>query len=311
MESIEALKGVETELIFIDNDSHDDSVEYIAKHFPQVRIIKNKINNGYAGAADQGIKESKGEFVMIVNPDIVFEPDYLKLLVAKMHADKKIGAIIGKLRRYDFQHDKKTNVIDSAGLLMYRSRRCVDRGQAEEDRGQYDTAEQVFGVTGACPLYRREALEDIEIFGESFDTHFFMYKEDVDISWRLLLLGWKSFYEPVAVAYHGRGTGVFDRAGAIKVAQNRKNLPQFTKHYSFINERLMRLKNEMPTHVLRDVLPIIWKEILMVGWMTIREPFLWKSMVQLFKKMPYALKQRKEIMKKKRASYRDIVRWFV
>lgn len=310
MQSLGELKDVKTETIFIDNDSHDDSVEYVAKHFPHVRVIKNKVNNGYAGAADQGVKESKGEYVMIVNPDIVFEPDYLAVLVKKLEEDRKIGAIIGKLRRYDFEKDKKTSVIDSAGLLMYKNRRCVDRGQAQEDHGQYDRAEEVFGITGACPLYRRSALDDIEIHGEIFDTGFFMYKEDVDVSWRLRLFGWTCFYEPAAVAYHGRGTGIFDRAGAVKVAQNRKNLSPFQKHYSFINERVMRMKNELPLHMLADAFHIIGKELLMVGWMTIREPYLWKSMIQLWKKIPHAMKWRREIMKKKRAGYAEMKKWF-
>ena len=315
LDSVEALDFKEKEVIFIDNASQDKSVEFVLKHYPKIRVFANKENSGYAGGANQAVAVSRGDFVLIMNPDIVFEPDYLTVLMKRLHTDKKIGAIIGKLRKYDFaaqnsQH-KKTNFIDSAGLFMHRNRRCVDRGQGEEDRGQYNTAEEVFGITGACPLYRREALEDCKVSGEYFDNSFFMYKEDVDIAWRMRLFGWKCFYEPAAMAYHGRGTGVVDRRTLWTVARERKGLSKFQKYYSYKNERLMRVKNELWISAARDFLPIIWKEILMFGWMILREPFLFKSLGRFFLQLPGALKKRLEIMQRKKASARDIGQWFI
>ncbi len=161
LDSILELSWKDKEVIIIDNASTDGSVEFVLKHYAvsgAVRVIANKENSGYAGGANQAINVSRGEFVMILNPDIVFEQDYLDVLMERFKKDEKIGAIIGKLRKYDFGRNEKTNLIDSAGLLMFRNRRCVDRGQGEEDCGQYDSAEEVFGVTGACPLYRRRSL---------------------------------------------------------------------------------------------------------------------------------------------------------
>ena len=283
----------------LDNASSDDSVELVLQHFPEVRVVANKENSGYTGAANQAVAISKGDAILIMNPDIIFEPDYLKVLVARLARDKKIGAIIGKLRKYDFAHEEKTKIIDSAGLLMMRSRRCVDRGQGEEDHGQYDAPEEVFGVTGACPLYRRTALEDCKIRGEYFDRDFFMYKEDVDLSWRLGLFGWKCFYEPKALAYHGRGTGAIERAGVLSVAKARGKLSRFQKYYSYKNERLMRVKNETWKGFARDFFPIVWKEILMTGWMIFREPYLLKSLGKFFMQLPGAVRKRREIMKRR------------
>lgn len=305
LDSVLALDFPRKEVIFIDNASSDASVAYVLKHYTDVRVIANKENSGYAGGANQAVEVSSGEFVMILNPDIVFESDYLKILVERLREDSKIGAIIGKLRKFDFAVHKKTNLMDSAGLLMYRNRRCVDRGQGEEDNGQYDKPEEVFGVTGACPLYRRAALEGCKIhagFGrasefEYFDNDFFMYKEDVDLSWRMGLFGWKSFYEPAALAYHGRGTGVIHRAGLWDVAKNRSSLSRFQKYYSYKNERLMRVKNELWGSALRDFFPILWKEVLMFGWMSLREPFLWKSFFHFLRQLPGAVRKRREIMR--------------
>lgn len=301
----------EKEVIFLDNASSDGSVAFVLKHYPLVRVIANKENSGYAGGANQAVSVSRGDFILIMNPDIVFELDYVEVLAKRLEADRNIAAIIGKLRKYDFTHHQKTNLIDSAGLVMYRNRRCVDRGQGEEDRGQFDDAQEVFGITGACPLYRRTALEDCKIGGEYFDNGFFMYKEDVDIAWRMRLFGWKCFYEPKAVAYHGRGTGVVDRNTLWQVAKQRKGLSKFQKYYSYKNERLMRVKNELWGNAARDFFPILWKEVLMFGWMVLREPFLWKSLGKFLWQLPGAFWKRREIMKRRKATAQNIRKWFV
>lgn len=310
LDSVLKLNCGEREVIFLDNASTDKSVEYVFKNYPDVRLVANEKNLGYAGGANQAIAISKGEFVMILNPDIIFEPDYLDILMKRLKHDAKIGAIIGKLRKFDFERHRKTSLIDSAGLLMFKNRRCVDRGQGEEDRGQYDTAEEVFGITGAAPLYRRSALEDIKVCGEIFDNDFFMYKEDVDVSWRLRLFGWKCFYEPAAVAYHGRGTGVLSRDSSLKVAKNRGALSKFQRFYSYKNERLMRVKNELLSHTLRDLPHILFKGVLMSGWIVLREQFLFKSLWRFLKQLPRALKKRREIMKKRKATAKEIKKWF-
>lgn len=311
LESVLEMDYSDKEVIFLDNASTDDSVKFVYKHFPGARVIANQYNSGYAGGANQAVKVSSGKFILIMNPDIVFERDYLKILIGKLQRDKQIGAIIGKLRKYDFEANKKTNLIDSAGLLMFKNRRCVDRGQGEEDKGQYNEAIEVFGITGAAPLYRREALEDIKVNGEYFDSDFFMYKEDIDISWRLLLRKWKCFYEPEAIAYHGRGTGIFNRSSVFSVAGNRKNLSKFQKYYSYKNERLMRVKNELVGNVARDFPSILWKEILMAGWIIVREQFLIKSFLKFLAQLPSALRKRREIMKRRKIGDKEMQRWFM
>ena len=313
VEGVGALHGSVNikEVIFLDNASADDSVEYVRKHFPSVTVVANSKNSGYAGAANQAVKISKGEFILILNPDIVFEPDYLKIIVKRLKDDEKIGAAIGKLRKYDFESHKKTNIIDSAGLVMYCNRRCVDRGQGEQDEGQFDEPQEVFGITGACPLYRRSALEDCKVGDEYFDESFFMYKEDVDISWRLRLLGWKCFYEPAALAYHGRGTGVVERGGIWQVVKGRSSLTKFQKYFSYKNERLMRVKNETWRGVTRDFLPILWKEILMFGWMIFREPFLWKSFGRFWIQLPGALRKRSYIQRRRKINWNQMKGWFL
>jgi len=305
-----ALENVEHEIVVLDNASGDGSVEFVREHFSNVCVIANSENRGYAGGANDAIRATRGEYVMLLNPDIRLSPDYAQKLLARMSYAKDIGAMQGKLLQWDFEKNEATGFIDSAGLQMFKNRRCVDRGQGEEDIGQYERAGEVFGVTGACPLYRREALEDVLIDGEYFDESFFMYKEDVDLSWRLRLFGWLCFYDPEAIGYHGRGTGAVLRRGAMEVAKKRGGLSEFQRSLSYTNERLMRVKNELTGLFLRHALHILWKEFLMTGWIILRERFLFAAFKDFLKKYAQARKRRSIIMRQKRVASSEIVRWF-
>lgn len=321
-----ASKDVRLELIFIDNASSDGSFEEAQalikdenkKRFEKIVWIKNADNKGYSGAADQGVFESTGKYILIANPDIVFESNYIAHLVERMDADNAIGACSGKLRRFDFAAYFKTNnltngktmMIDSAGLVIYKNRRCVDRGQGLEDNGNYDSIEEVFGVTGACPFYRKAALDTVMIDGHYFEPDFFMYKEDIDICWRLRLLGWSCWYFPQAIAYHGRGTGAIERESLVSVIKNRSTLPRFTKHHSYRNERVMRLRNEFLPHVIRHLPSIIWREFLMFGWMLIREPYLLRALREFINLIPATLKKRASFKKRITVSAEEMIKWF-
>lgn len=232
------------EIIFIDNESKDGSYEFMKRQYSNrdIILIRNQINNGYAGAANQGIKLSKGKYVMILNPDIIMEEDFIQKMYEFIDKDEDIAALSGKLLKYDFENDKKLNYIDSAGIIMFKSTRCIDRGQNEEDLGQYDKTEQVFGVCGAAPLYRRSSLELVAIDGEYFDEDFFAYKEDIDLSWRLNLLGFKNMYYPNAVAYHGRGFGSSNK-GLIGKIIHRRSTSKYLRRLSYRNHHLMLYKN--------------------------------------------------------------------
>lgn len=309
IESLLQQTYVDREIILIDNDSHDGSCAFVQEKFPSVTAVCNKDNIGYSGAANQGIKLAKGEYVMLMNPDIKFEPDYIEKCITKMEEDQKIAAICGKIYKYDFEKDKKTNFIDTVGLFCFRNRRVIDDGQGLEDKGQFDQEKEVFGISGACPIYRKEALEDVKIEDEYLDDDFFMYKEDVDISWRFLLYGWTCYYLPSAVAYHGRGTGVLKRFTHTEVLRNRSKLNKFQKYYSYKNQRLMQLKNEYWSGLFKDFFPIIGKEILVAGYIIFREPQLIKSWFHMLSQIPSALKKRRHIVKHRRRLSKEMDQW--
>lgn len=314
------------EVIFIDNNSTDDSVEFVKSAYAKrldggthhhLTVIKNPDNIGYTGAANQGMEMSKGDYVVITNPDIIYTPTYFEKAIAHMESDPQIAAFTGKVIKYDFGAQnsdgtigRPTNLIDTVGLAIFRSRRVIDDGQGLPDDGRFDIdaisgGHQVFGISGACPIYRRKALEDARIDGEILDNNFFMYKEDVDLSWRLTLLGWKCWFDPRIVAYHGRGTGVQQRFTTGQMLSHRDALTPFQKSYSFTNQRLMQVKNELWGNFWHDCLFIIARELATLVYITFKEPYNWKSVIKFFRLLKSTLEKRRQIMVKAEAHWRD------
>lgn len=300
------------EVIFIDNDSPEKTgLHFVQQNYEdKVKIIANDENIGYAAAANQGIEKAKGDYIVITNPDIIYTSTYFEKIIEPMQKDPQIAAITGKVYKYDFENDKPTKIIDTVGLFAYKNRRIIDDGQGLLDEGQFEVEGEVFGVSGACPLYRKKALQDVKILGEYMDEDFFMYKEDVDLSWRFLLYGWKNYYYPKAIAYHGRGTGIHKRFTAKQTLKNRKKLSKFQRKYSFRNQLLMEKKNEMWRTFFGDFFPIMFKKILTPLYITFREPHLWGSYLSYLTKLPRILKKRRIIMENKRVSTAEIRRWF-
>ncbi|MBI4232484.1 glycosyltransferase family 2 protein, partial [Candidatus Peregrinibacteria bacterium] len=240
----------------------------------------------------------------------IYTETYFEKVIARIEKDPKIAAITGKVYKYDFDQQKPTNIIDTVGLFAYKNRRVIDDGQGLIDEGQFDEECETFGVSGACPLYRREALEDVKIMDEYLDEDFFMYKEDVDLSWRFLLYGWKSLYYPKAIAYHGRGTGIFKRFLNKEILKNRNKLSKFQKQYSFKNQLLMQAKNEPLATFFLDFFPIVFRRLATMAYITIKEPYLWGSYFKYLKQLPKALKKRRIIMKNRKISNKDLKKFF-
>lgn len=317
LDSLFAQTYPNVKVFFIDNDSPDKTCvdfvreTYPMKKFENLTVVANPDNKGYTGAGNQGIALAKNaDYILITNPDIIFEPDYFAKVVERMERDKKIAAITGKVKKYDFEHKKQTNFIDTVGLFSFPNRRIIDDGQGLEDDGRFDQEKEVFGISGACPLYRKAALDDVKIFDEYLDDDFFMYKEDVDLSWRFQLFGWKCLYYPKAVAWHGRGTGVLKRFTHLQVMKNRSKLSDFQKFYGFRNQRLMQLKNEMWGNAFKHPINLLVKEFLIFGYVLLREPKLIKAYFALLKKIPAMLKKRKFIMKHKKVGWQEMEKWF-
>lgn len=295
------------EIVVIDQASTDDSVKKVRQLFPKIRVIENE-NTGYAGGANKAYDETDGEYLLIMNPDVTLEKNYISMLIKEMEKDKKIGAITGKVLKTLPKNLPKNFVpiIDTTGLLAFKNRRVVDRGQGLPDCGQFEKQEEVFGVSGCLALYRRRSLADMETPSKSphakngrevWDYDFFMYKEDIDVSWRLNLRGWKCVYTPKARAFHARGTAVLKRYSNLDVIKHRESVSPLARYHSYKNQRLMQIKNEISRDMFKDFFTLFFREILTTGYVLLREPATFKAFFHLLRQLPSAFKKRAYIQK--------------
>ena len=283
-----------SEIIAVDNASTDDTREVVRRYDP-VHLIENPANLGFAAAANQGIRASKGEFILLVNPDVSFRPGFVAPLVAALEADTEAGAAAPLLIRPDGM------TVDSAGLVMGKDRKAVDRGRDEVNAGQYGAPCRVFGASGAAALYRRSMLEDAAVDGEYFDESFFAYKEDVDLAWRANLLGWKTLYVPSAVAVHGRGWKTSSRG----------DVPRPIRRRSHANRYLTIIKNDDPVNFAIHGPRVLVYELKLFFYSLLFEPFLLLACGDVMRLLGGAIKKRRAVMARRRLSPRGMRGLFV
>jgi GT2 family glycosyltransferase len=181
------------EVVLVDNGSEDGSSEYVRANWPEVNVIEAGKNLGFAAGNNLGISSARGHYIVLLNNDTRVRPGWLSGLIVAAESDPAIGAVTSKLVFMD-----RPCVIQNAGSLVLSDGSGGDRGTGEEDKGQYDQREEVFAACGAAVLLNPTMLQDVGLF----DSRFFAYYEDTDLSWRMRLRGWKVVYEPAAVVEH-------------------------------------------------------------------------------------------------------------
>lgn len=181
------------EIIFVDNGSIDGSVEFVKNRFPGVIILRHDTNLGFSEGVNSGFRISRGKFIATINNDAEADENWIKNLMTVMESGTDIGCCGSKMMRY---YDRK--IIDSAGIVVCQSGNAYDRGREKKDIGQYDIQEEIFGACAGAALYRRKMLDEIGFF----DKEYFAYFEDVDLSFRMHLFGWKCVFVPNAIVYH-------------------------------------------------------------------------------------------------------------
>jgi len=181
------------EVILVDNASTDNSVEWVREHYPQVRLLCNETNVGFAAANNQAIRASAAPFVVTVNNDARADPEWLAALVAVAESDPRVGMCASKMIFAD-----RPNVINSTGINLDAVGIAWDRRGGELDNRLETEPVEVFGPCAGAALYRRAMLDEIGLFDEDF----FAYLEDVDLAWRARLAGWRCLYVPAARVFH-------------------------------------------------------------------------------------------------------------
>ena len=186
------------EILVADNGSSDESARIVERVTPDAACLRLGRNLGFAGAANAGIRVSRGEWIAILNNDTEADPDWLAECVAAAERHPRAAFLASRILQFN---DRSR--IYSAGDCFLRAGIGYRRGQERQDREEYRSEEEVFSACGCAALYRRAALEE----RGGFDESFFAYLEDVELGIRLRIAGHCGWYVPKAVVYHhGGGT---------------------------------------------------------------------------------------------------------
>ena len=216
-------------------------------------------------------------FVLLLNPDVQLDPSFAAVMLRETAARPDVALASGKLLR------PGGVLIDSAGIRMPRHRRARDRGSEQQDRGQYDRAERVFGVSGAAMWIRRSVLPALALAGEVFDEDFFAYHDDTDFAWRAQRLGFEALYHPEARAIHGRRWR----------REHRFAIEPWVRRHSFKNHYLQIVKNERGRDLVRNLPALVGWEFLRLGYALVRDQEVLPGYWQAARALPRAWGKRR------------------
>ena len=223
------LEGIEAEVFVVDNNSTDNSVEVVSRDYPWVHLIYNIENLGFSKANNIAIRQSAGEYVLLLNPDTVVEQDTLHHVITFMDEHPEAGAAGVKMHNADgslapeSRRAVPTPLVAARKMLGFTKRYYMSHLS-------WDVPGQIQVVSGAFFMIRRKALEQVGLLDEDF----FMYGEDIDLSYRLLKGGWQNWYLPYSIIhYKGQSTQKSDFRYVHVFYQ--AMLIFFRKHYSHLS----------------------------------------------------------------------------
>lgn len=278
-----------SQIIVVDNNSQDNSLKII-KSYPGVQAIALDYNSGYAAGANLGIKKCSSDLVLVANADIILDEKLNEKVIEKFKADDELALLSPLILRFD----RKT--VDSAGQSCSRALYPVEIGFNKPAAEVPLKERNVFSVCGAATVFRREALEKLQIAGEYYDEDFFIFWEDFDIGWRAALFGLKTLFFPDALVYHYRsGTLKKNFLSRFSLALARNS---FIKYHLVKNRYLTLIKNFRFKKNYRTIPFVFLKDIPWIGLLTISAP---KIIIELMKSGKYikkALQKRKMIKAK-------------
>ncbi len=290
-----------TEIVVLDNASQDGTVKLVRNNFPAVRILSSPLNLGFGGGHNRIIRQTKASFVLVLNQDAFLSPTFLQEIMAAVLERPEVGIAGGKLYSLRETDAEGANVVDMTWLDLEKRRRQVCYAHGLPDREESRMPRFVFAIDGAATLLRREMLEDVEIDGEYYDEDFFAGKEDLDLSWRAQLYGWKCLYVPSAIGKHVRTFTPRDRrstvAGGLRTSSVR-------------NRYLLMLKNDLWKHFVRHFPQIAIYDLKILAYILLYERSSLWAYAQTARLIPKALHKRKVIMSRKRVGDEYILQWF-
>ncbi len=221
------------EVLVVDNASTDSTVALVKNQFPQVKLIQNKENIGFAPANNQAIRQSSGRYVLLLNPDTEVKQNALELLVQYLEAHPNVGAV-GPLT-FNPDNTLQTSCYPRPTLLrefwrLFHLDRMWLYGSYRMSDWNQNQPRQVDTLLGACLMVRRKILDEIGLLDEDY----FIYSEEIDLCYRLQQAGWTLFWVPRAKIIHCGGQSTKQVASDMFLRLYEGKVLYFQKHYSWL-----------------------------------------------------------------------------
>ncbi len=302
------------EVIVRDNASTDATAS-IVRDYPSIRLILSSENVGPWIGFEQTLPQTEGTYVMLLT-DVIMDSRCAAEAVAALQRDTSIGAIQVKVLQMEVSNDQvhKSNRIDTTGFQVSHSRRVTNRGQGEEDRGQYDNELELLAVEGAAPLFRRSALEQSRIDGWLVDPAYRVgslgYGDDLDLAWRMRVFGFRQIYVPTAIAWHDRSTTKIIAStpiiGQLGNLSRRRLISLQKRRLDWSNVRFTIIKNDAIINILRDLPRIVLRELAVLGYTLLFEPSVIREVGRFIQLLPRMVRLHRLVMKRARTSASQI-----
>ncbi len=286
------------EIVVVDNASDDttpavlDDLERADLGRP-VTVVRSSTNRGFSGAVNDVLARTHSAVVVFSNVDVVPEPTLVSRAVAALLVDSRRGSVQPLLLR-----EGAGTVIDTTGHVLDRARLVHNRGEGSDWTRQFRAGE-VFGVSGALAVHRREMLEDVRWGGEEVLTEdLFAFFEDVELDWRARRLGWTAWFEPAAVARHERGGHGARRSRRVEALNQ-------------ANRLLVVLTCDDLRDVVRNLHVVALTTVAKFGVVAVTRPtVLFSALGRLVRLTPGALRRRRRLAGRQRVPIRDLTaRW--
>lgn len=280
----------DSKIIILDNAGNDEIKKFVKRKYPKIEFIRHKdVNIGFSKGHNYILEKSpKSDYYFCLNSDILIEKDGFNACIDFLDKNKDVCIASSKLYYWDFIHDKKTNIIDTLGIIGNTSHHFWDRGQGKIDNGQYDNAiNNVFGISGAAFIIRRSCVKKLHGSDHKiFDENIFMYKDDVDLAYRMRWQALQIQFLPNVLGYHAR------------TASRRSKKSNLVLKMSYRNHLILMRNNFSFRYSLHTKLMTFLYEILRFFYFLIKSPKVVSEFVNV-RKMKNIHKAKKIISPRK------------
>lgn len=287
LESLEHQSYSDFQVLVIDNNKVDKISSLLTSSILSLKYIHNTENTGFGAAHNIGIKyafENTAEYYCALNPDMVLDKNYLRTIIEFLDSNKEYCSVNSRI--YRLRNGEKTHTIDVTGGFIRRRFAYLNSFITEVSHDQ-------FSIAGTSPVFRLSALKDISKSNEYFDPDYFLYFEDIDISWRLNHKSWKVRYLPEAIAWHEKG-GSTDGKDSF-FSKNKKLKGELLK-----NRNITMLKNLPGSYFLRLLPSLLITEAGIFLYFSFIRPLEFSSYLcswlNVFKKLKEVLDKRRKII---------------